>query len=90
VKDWSSLVDRKNVAGEIFGVASQSGLTASSSAFRAQVFQLMKKEALPVPDCTTLCIPKSLPVDTSQRLQCREHPVVGTDSTGLKVYGEGK
>jgi hypothetical protein len=49
VKDWSSLVARKNVAGEIFGVASQSGLTAAASVVRVQVFSAHEKRSVARP-----------------------------------------
>jgi hypothetical protein len=57
-----------------------------SAGFLKSLFRLTGKESLPVPDYTTLCRrQKTLPVEISRYLQCRENPVAGTDSTGLKV-----
>ncbi|MDR1197638.1 MAG: IS5 family transposase [Prevotellaceae bacterium] len=62
-----------------------------SMGFLTSLLQLMGKEDLPVPDCTTLCRRQGiLPVEISNRLNKGENLVVGVDSTGLKVYGEGE
>jgi hypothetical protein len=52
---------------------------------------LLGKGHLPVPDHTTLCRrQKYLPVEIEERLNRGENLVIGIDSTGLKVYGEGE
>jgi hypothetical protein len=52
---------------------------------------LTGKSHFAVPDYTTLRYrQKSLPVETGKRPESGEHLAVGTDSTGLKVYGEGE
>ncbi|KAA6330397.1 hypothetical protein EZS27_020893 [termite gut metagenome] len=51
----------------------------------------MGKDHFVVPDYSTLCRrQKSLPVAISNRLESGEKLVIGIDSTGLKVYGEGE
>jgi hypothetical protein len=62
-----------------------------SMGFMRSLFMLMGKSHFAVPDYTTLCRrQKSLPVDIGNRLESGENLAVGIDSTGLKVYGEGK
>ncbi|KAA6320461.1 hypothetical protein EZS27_029773 [termite gut metagenome] len=62
-----------------------------STGFLESIFLLIKKSHLLVPDYSTLSPrQKSLPVEVSQRLECRKNLTVGIDSTGLKVYGEGE
>jgi len=44
-----------------------------------------------VPDYSTLCRrQKSIPIELEKRLQTGKNLVIGIDSTGLKVYGEGE
>jgi hypothetical protein len=51
----------------------------------------MGKSDYPIPDYSTLCRPNGgLSVEISNRLDKGENLVVGIDSTGLKVYGEGE
>jgi hypothetical protein len=55
------------------------------------MFILLGMSGLLVPDYSTLCRrQKSLPIEIGQRLKQGEHLVVGIDSTGLIVYGEGE
>jgi IS5 family transposase len=55
------------------------------------MFVLLGMSNLLVPDYSTLCRrQKSLPIEIGQRLKQGENLVVGIDSTGLKVYGEGE
>ena len=62
-----------------------------STGFVESLFMLMDKSHLLAWDYTTLCrCQKSLPVDIGNRLARGENLSVGIDSTGLKVYGEGK
>jgi hypothetical protein len=62
-----------------------------STGFLESLFFLMGKGSLPVPDYSTLCRrQKSLPVEIEERLRKGENLVIGIDSTGLKVYGEGE
>ena len=62
-----------------------------STGFLASLFLLMGKSHLVVPDYTTLCRrQKSLPATIQNRLESGEKLVIGIDSTGLKVYGEGE
>jgi hypothetical protein len=52
---------------------------------------MMGKEELPVPGYTSLCRRQGiLPPEISNRPDKGENLVVGIDSTGLKVYGEGE
>ncbi|KAA6328335.1 hypothetical protein EZS27_022761, partial [termite gut metagenome] len=51
----------------------------------------MGKNPFVVPDYSTLCLrQKSLPVAIRNRLESGEKLVIGIDSTGLEVYGEGE
>lgn len=62
-----------------------------STGFLLSLFQLTGKERLPIPDYTTLCRRQSLlPPEIGNRLEKGENLVIGIDSTGLKVYGEGE
>jgi hypothetical protein len=62
-----------------------------STGFLKSLFELMGKGDLPVPDYTTLCRRQQLiPVEIEERLSRGENLVIGIDSTGLKVYGEGE
>jgi hypothetical protein len=55
------------------------------------LFTLLGKPHLPVPDYTTLCRrQKYLPAGIEERLNHGENLIVGIDSTGLKVHGEGE
>lgn len=55
------------------------------------MFLLLGMTGLPVPDFSTLCRrQKGLSVIVGDRLKRGENLVVGIDSTGLKVYGEGE
>jgi hypothetical protein len=59
--------------------------------FLRSLLQLMGKEELPVPDYTTLCRRQGiLPPEIGNRLDKGENLIIGIDSTGLKVYGEGE
>jgi IS5 family transposase len=62
-----------------------------STGFIKSLFVLLGMSGLLVPDYSTLCRrQKILPVEIGQRLERGENLVVGIDSTGLKVYGEGE
>ena len=62
-----------------------------SIGFLHSLFILLGLSDLLIPDYTTLCRrQKSLPVSLGHRLETGENLVVGIDSTGLKVYGEGE
>jgi hypothetical protein len=101
LKEWSSLVDKKKAAGEFTcpHIILQCCLPVrlnchlpyrQSAGFLTGLLQLMGQGVLPVPDYTTLCRrQKSLPVEISHWLYHGENLVVGTDSTDLKVCGNG-
>ncbi len=62
-----------------------------SVGFIGSLFELMGKSDYPIPDYTTLCRRNGcLSIEISNRLDKGENLVVGIDSTGLKVYGEGE
>jgi len=102
LKEWESIKDKKKVVGEV--IYSASIITCcllmkinyklrlrQSTGFLDSLFQLLGKGYLPVPDYSTLCRRQGcLPVEISNRLEQGENLVVGIDSTGLKVYGEGE
>jgi hypothetical protein len=55
------------------------------------MFYLLHISGLIIPNFSTLCRrQKSLPVEIEKRLKWGENLVVGIDSTGLKVSGEGE
>jgi hypothetical protein len=99
LKDRSSPVDKKrpllsSLIRTSFFVLSQSGLTAVFLTVRAQVFYGITSThgqgacRFRIIQCCAAT--KSLPVEISHQLCRRENSVVGMDSTGLKVYGEGE
>jgi hypothetical protein len=102
LKEWSSPVSGKQAAGEpgypqgilqcCLSVRPDCRLPCRQSAeFLKSLFRLAGKESLPVPDYYDAVPPsKTLPVKTGRCLQRGENPVAGTDSTGLKVCGEGE
>jgi hypothetical protein len=62
-----------------------------STGFMESLFLLMGKPHLSVPDYSTLSRRQgSLPATIENRLSSGENLVIGIDSTGLKVYGEGE
>jgi len=62
-----------------------------STGFLNSLFVLLGFSGLLIPDYSTLCRrQRTLPVEVGQRLKTGENLVVGIDSTGLKVYGEGE
>jgi hypothetical protein len=62
-----------------------------STGFMKGMFVLVGMSGLLIPDYSTLCRrQKSLPIEIGERLKRGENLVVGIDSTGLKVYGEGE
>jgi len=100
--EWIDLTDRKKIVGSptysdsiircCLLVKLNYGLRLrQSTGFLRSLFLLMGKEELPIPDYTTLCRRQGdLPVEISTRLERGENLVVGIDSTGLKVCGEGE
>lgn len=55
------------------------------------LFGLIGKPDYPIPDYSTLCRRSGcLSIEISKRLDRGENLIVGIDSTGLKVYGEGE
>jgi len=102
LKEWASISRQKKVAGEpafsdsiiqcclLVKLAYHLRLRQSTG-FLKSLFILLQMPDLSVPDYTTLCRrQKSLPVALQRRLEEGENLVVGIDSTGLKVYGEGE
>jgi len=62
-----------------------------STGFLRNMFSLLPISGLIIPDFSTLCRrQKSLPICIEKRLKWGENLVVGIDSTGLKVFGEGE
>jgi hypothetical protein len=102
LKEWESLTNKKKEVGEptcpesiircCLLVKQNYRLPYRQSiGFLTGLLQMMRKEELPVPGYTTLCRRQGiLPVEISNRLDKGGNLVVGIDSTGLKVYGEGE
>ncbi len=100
--EWELLIGKKKAVGEQTYADSiiQSCLLLKtnyrlklrqSCGFLSSLFLLMGKPELPIPDYTTLCRrQKDLPISIEERLERGENLIVGIDSTGLKVYGEGE
>jgi hypothetical protein len=102
LKEWESTSKKKKTVGE--RTYSESiiqcclllkinyGLKLrQSTGFIQSLFMLMGKSDYAVPDYSTLCRrQKSLPVAINDRLESGEKLVIGIDSTGLKVSGEGE
>jgi hypothetical protein len=101
-KQWALLINKKKEVGEVtypdsiiqcclllkinYGLRYRQG-----TGFIRSLFMLLGKGHLPVPDYTTLCRrQKYLPAEIEERLNRGENLVIGIDSTGLKVYGEGE
>jgi hypothetical protein len=102
LKEWEQVINKAKVVGEqtysdsvimcCLLVKINYGLALrQSTGFLKSLFSLMGKEELPIPDYTTLSRrQETLPVEIEQKLSMGENLVVGIDSTGLKVYGEGE
>jgi hypothetical protein len=102
LQEWDSLIRRKKEAGGqtcsdsiircCLLIKLNYGLRyRHSTGFLKSIFELTGKSALPVPDYTPLCRrQKELPAAIEERLSRGENLVTGTDSTGLKVCGEGE
>jgi hypothetical protein len=102
LQEWEELIKRKKTVGEptysdniiqcCFLVRVNYGLRLRQSVgFLGSLFLLMGKGELPIPDYTTLCRRQHLlPAEIEDRLKRGENLVIGIDSTGLKVYGEGE
>jgi hypothetical protein len=100
--EWQQLVDKKKVVGE--QTYSDSIILCcllikvnyrlryrQSTGFLESLFFLLNMSLLPIPDYSILCRrQQTLPIEISQRLSQGENLVIGIDSTGLKVYGEGE
>jgi len=102
LRDWELLKDKKKEVGEqtysdsiiqccLLLKTNYRLKLRQSTGFLSSLFLLMGKSELPVPDYSTLCRrQKDLPIAIEERLESGENLIVGIDSTGLKVYGEGE
>lgn len=102
VDEWKCLSHKKKVVGEC--VYSDSIILCclliktayllkfrQTQGFLISLFRLLGLSSLPVPDYTTLNRRQSLvPIPIKERLDKGENLIVGIDSTGLKVFGEGE
>jgi len=102
LKEWSEISKKKKEVGErtysdniiqccLLVKLSYRLCLRQSIGFLNSLFVLLGKSKLLIPDYTTLCRrQKTLPAEVGQRLKSGDNLVVGIDSTGLKVYGEGE
>lgn len=102
LQEWESLRHKKKEVGKVtysdsiimccLLIKVNYGLKLrQSTGFLASLFLLLGRPYLPVPDYSTLCRRQGvLPAEIEERLSQGENLIVGIDSTGLKVYGEGE
>jgi hypothetical protein len=102
LQEWGNLIKKKKAVGEqtypdsiiqccLLIKLNYRLKLRQSTGFLSSLFLLLGKADLPIPDYSTLCRrQKHLPIAIEDRLQSGENLVVGIDSTGLKVYGEGE
>ncbi len=102
LSEWKLLINKKQEVGEetypdsiiqccLLVKTNYQLAYRQSTGFLKSLFELMGKSDYPIPHYSTLCRRNGgLSVEVSQRLDKGENLVVGIDSTGLKVYGEGE